>query len=345
MKRRIVIALLSGTLCSPAVAQDPHAGHTTTPGQPSALPVTPTDPHPSHDMPAAPPSPAPETADPHAGHTMPMPADSEHAEHTTPAGDESMGDSGTETAQPVGNAPPPAVIRDSAADRYYGAAEMSRARDVLVDEHGGALNSKVMANILEYTEADESSGYRWDLEAWYGGDINRFVFKTEGEKAEDDGVQVAETQVLYSRAVGRYTDVQAGIRHDFEPDSRTYATVAVESLLPYWFEVEASLFLSDRGDFFGRLEGSYDLRLTQRLILQPRLELELAAQNVAEANIGSGISSAELGLRLRFDIRKEFAPYIGVNFEESFGQTAQFARANGEDERETSIVVGLRALF
>jgi copper resistance protein B len=304
MKRSIVIALLSGTLCSPAVAQDPHAGHTTTPGQPGAPPVTP--------------------ADPHAGHTMPMPADSEHAEHITP---------------------PPAVIPDNAADRYYGAAAMGRARDVLVDEHGGAPNSKVMANILEYAEADESSGYRWDLEAWYGGDINRFVFKTEGEKVQEDGVQVGETQVLYSRAVGRYTDVQAGIRYDFEPDSRTYATVAVESLLPYWFEVEASLFLSDRGDLFGRLEGTYDLRLTQRLILQPRLELELAAQDVAESNIGSGLSSAELGLRLRYDIRKEFAPYIGVNFEETFGQTAQFARANGDDERETSVVVGLRAWF
>jgi copper resistance protein B len=322
MKRSIVIALLSGTLCSPAVAQDPHAGHTTTPSRPSAPPVTPVDPHAGHDMPTTTPSPAPATVDPHAGHTMPVPADSAHTEHT-----------------------PPTVIRDNAADRYYGAAAMSRARNVLADEHGGALNSKVMANILEYTEADESSGYRWDLEAWYGGDINRFVFKTEGEKVQADGVQVAETQILYSRAVGRYTDVQAGIRYDFEPDSRTYATLAVESLLPYWFEVEASLFLSDHGDFFGRLEGSYDLRLTQRLILQPRLELELAAQNVPEANIGSGLSSAELGLRLRYDIRKEFAPYIGVNFEETFGQTAQFARANGDDERETSVVVGLRVWF
>lgn len=262
-----------------------------------------------------------------------------------PIADDLNGDAATGPAQPVGNAPPPAVIRDSVADRFYGAAPMNRARNVLADEHGGALNSKVMANILEYTAEDEDSGYRWDIEGWYGGDINRFVFKTEGERVQGDGVQVAEMQALYSRAVGRYTDVQAGIRHDFEPDSRTYATVAVESLLPYWFEVEASLFLSDHGDFFGRLEGSYDLRLTQRLILQPRIELELAAQNVPETNIGSGFSSGEFGLRLRYDIRKEFAPYIGVNFEKKFGQTADFARAAGEENDETTVVIGLRAWF
>jgi copper resistance protein B len=109
--------------------------------------------------------------------------------------------------------------------------------------------------------------------------------------------------------------------------------------------MEVTLFVSDRGDTFGRLDGNYDLRLTQRLILQPRIELELAAQSVPEAAIGSGISSAELGLRLRYDIRREFAPYIGVNLEKSFGRTADFARADGEDVEDASIVVGLRAWF
>ena len=133
------------------------------------------------------------------------------------------------------------------------------------------------------------------------------------------GLRLPRRRRFIHAQLGGTPTSRLGIRYDFEPDSRTYATVAVESLLPYWFEVEASLFLSDRGDFFGRLEGSYDLRLTQRLILQPRIELELAAQNVPEANIGSGLSSAELGLRLRYEIRKEFAPYIGVNFEKNFG--------------------------
>lgn len=272
--------------------------------------------------------------DPHAGHTVPSPASDE----TVPA-------AATGASLPVGNASPPAVIRDSAVEQFYGAAPMDRARDVLADEHGGAPISKVMANIFEYAEIDDGSGYRWDLEAWYGGDIHRFLFKTEGEGAVSDGATVAETQALYSRAIGRYTDLQAGVRYDFEPGSRAYATVGVESLLPYWFEVEAALFLSDRGDVLGRLEGSYDLRLTQRLILQPRLELELAAQDVPEDDIGSGISSGELGLRLRYDIRREFAPYIGVNFEKFFGQTADFARLAGEDDEETSFVAGVRVWF
>jgi copper resistance protein B len=270
--------------------------------------------------------------DPHAGHVMPPPK---------PPAEET----GTGAAQPVGNAPPPAVVLDSAADQSYNTAQMDRARAILADEHGGAAVSKVMANIFEYADVDEGSGYRWDVEAWYGGDIHRFVFKTEGEGVASDGATIAEMQALYSRAVGRYTDFQAGVRCDFEPEDRAYATVSVESLLPYWFEVEAAAFLSDRGDAFGRLEASHDLRFTQRLILQPRIELELAAQDVPDSGIGSGVSSAELGLRLRYDIRRELSPYVGINFEKTFGQTADFARAAGEDDEETSFVMGLRAWF
>jgi copper resistance protein B len=290
MKRIAMVALLSGAAGMPAVAQDPHAGHT---------------------------APTPEP----------------------------VREAATAADLAVGNAAPPAVILDSAVDHYYGAGPMDRARDVLASEHGGGLISKVMANIFEYAAVDAGSGYRWDLEAWYGGDMHRLVFKTEGEGVEGDGAELVEIQALYSRAVGRYTDLQAGLRYDFEPDGRAYATVSVESLLPYWFDVEAALFLSDRGDAFARLEASHDLRFTQRLIPQPRIELEIAAQDVPDSRIGSGVSSAELGLRLRYDIRREFAPYIGVNFEKSFGQTADFARAAGGDDEETSFVAGLRAWF
>lgn len=272
---------------------------------------------------------------------MPAFAQDPHAGHAA------AGEKGTATgaAQPVGNAAPPAVIQDNAVDSLYGAAPMNRARAILVDEHGGAPISKVMANLFEYAAVDEGDGYRWDLEAWYGGDSHRFVFKSEGEGVEGDGARLAEAQALWSRAVGPYTDVQAGLRYDLEPHGRAYAAVSVESLLPYWIEVEAAAFLSDRGDAFGRLEASHDLRFTQRLILQPRIELELAAQDVPGSGIGSGFSSAELGLRLRYDFRREFAPYVGVNFERLFGRTADFARAAGEDAEETSFVVGLRAWF
>jgi copper resistance protein B len=272
--------------------------------------------------------------DPHAGH--------QHGGQAAPV---SRDDEAARTALdlPVGNAPRPKAIEDTIADRVYGTAAMERARDILNDEHGGGLVSKVMSNMLEGT-ASGDTGYRWDLEAWYGGDLHRVVIKTEGEGARGE-VESAEVQALYSRAAGRYTDVQAGVRYDVEPDGLAYATVGVESLLPYWFDVEGALFLSERGDAFARLEGSYDLQLTQRLILQPRVELMFAAQDVAVADIGSGFSSAELGLRLRYELRRELAPYIGVNFETSLGRTADRVRASGGDIHDTTVVAGVRAWF
>lgn len=348
MTHVFILALITGAQSLPAIAQDPYAAHKPTPPTvPSAPPGAPANPHAGHAMPATPPPSSPAAADPHTGHQMSAPADAPDAKHVTssPDADNGVGEAATGAAQPVGSALPPAAILDSAVDQVYGVGPMGRARDVLANEHGGELISKVMANIFEYAAADEGGGYRWDLEGWHGGDIHRVVFKTEGEGFRRDGVMLAEAQALYSRVVGRYTDVQAGVRYDFEPSGRAYATIAVESLFPYWFDVEASLFLSDRGDAFGRLEGSYDLRLTQRVILEPRIELELAAQNVPEVNIGSGISSGELGLRLRYDIRREFAPYIGVNFEKTFGQTEDFLRAAGEDGEETNFIVGLRVWF
>lgn len=247
--------------------------------------------------------------------------------------------------QPVGDAAPPAVIRDSIADGTYGAEKMDRARAILADEHGGALVSKVMGSILEYTAGSGGGGYRWDADAWYGGDVHRFVFKTEGEGLRREPLDTAEVQALYSHAVGRYTDVQVGVRYDLQPDGRGYATVAVESLLPYWIKTEAAVFVSDRGDAFSRLKGSYDLRLTQRLILQPRAEVLLAARDVPDVGVGSGLSSAEIGLRLRYEIRREFAPYVGVNFERGVGRTADLRRSAGQDVEETRFVLGLRAWF
>lgn len=243
----------------------------------------------------------------------------------------------------VGNAPPPPVIRDNLADAVFGAGPMQRARSILENEHGGARVSKVQADLLE--RAPKGDRYGWEVEGWYGGDINRFAFKTEGEGASRGGVEAAEVQLLYSRAVARYTDVQVGLRYDVEPRSRAYASLAVDAMFPYWFEAEGSLFLSDKGDLLARLEGSYDWRLTQRLILQPRAELEFAAQDMPESEIGSGLSTGELGLRLRYEIRREFAPYIGVSFERAFGDTARFVRAHGEDVKSTRVVVGLRAWF
>lgn len=372
----LALALASSATAAAAQAADPHAGHAM-----PAQPATPADPHAGHAMPAAPKPPAdphaghamPEPpkassparptegaeasaapADPHAGHAMPAqpaaPADP-HAGHAMPApADPHAGHTmapmeGGQTAAdlPVGNAPAPAVITDNLADQVFGSGRMQRARGILADEHGGSRVSKLQADLLEW--APNGDRYSWEVEGWYGGDINRFVFKTEGEGQSREGVEAVEVQLLYSRAVARYTDVQAGIRYDLEPRSRAYATLAVDAMFPYWFEAEGSLFLSEKGDLLARVEGSYDFRLTQRLILQPRAELEFAAQDIPESQIGSGLSTGELGLRLRYEIRREFAPYIGVSYERAFGDTADFVRAHGEDAESTRFVVGLRAWF
>lgn len=251
----------------------------------------------------------------------------------------------TGASLPVGDSPAPPVIRDNIADAIYGNSRMDRSRAVLAEEHGGAMVSKVMGNLLEYTSASHGGGYRWDAEAWYGGDLQRFVFKTEGEGQRRAALDDAEAQALYSRAVARYTDVQAGLRYEFRPDGRAYAAVAVESLLPYWVKVQAALFVSDRGDIFSRLEGHYDLRFTQRLILQPRLELDAAAQDVPDIEVGSGVTSVELGVRLRYEVRREFAPYLGINYHRRLGRTADAVRAAGGDAEEADVVLGVRGWF
>jgi len=251
----------------------------------------------------------------------------------------------TGASLPVGDAAPPAIVRDSIVAGLYDESKMERARAILAEEHGGARVSKLMANLLEFTSPVDDGGYRWDIEGWYGGDRDRFVFKTEGGGSRRGSLDAGDAQALYSRAVGTYTDLQAGVRYEFEPDGRAYATLAVESLLPYWIKTQAALFVSDRGDVMSRLEGHTDLRLTGRWILQPRVELTLAAQDVPDAGVGSGISTVEAGVRLRYEMRRELAPYVGVSFERHLGRTEDFARAAGGDVEETSVVVGLRGWF
>lgn len=334
----------------PAAATHAHVGHAM-PNVTAAPPPVQADPHAGHTMPGAAAAPAAAGTDPHAGHMMtgaasapPAAAPDAHAGHAMGGAGPSGVLSGAELT--VGAAAPPPVITDNAADRVFSAAEMSRARDILRDEHGNARVSKVQASFLEATSGRGGGGYRWDVEGWYGGDINRFAFKTEGEGGRGEGLESAEVQALYSRAVTRYTDVQFGVRYDFEPrPTRAYATVGFDTLFPYWFEAEGALFLSEEGDLLGRLEGTYDLRLTQRLILQPQAELEFAARDVPELDLGSGVTNAELGLRLRYEIRREFAPYIGVSYERSLGKTADFIRARGDNAESTRIVAGIRTWF
>jgi copper resistance protein B len=267
--------------------------------------------------------------------------------HCTAADESSAAGTGAAgTDLPAGDAPAPPPPADWYADRIYPKDAMEHSRHAMMAENGGQRVGFVSLNLAEYQARKGRDGFRWEGEAWYGGDINRLTLKSEGETAFGEGMESGEARALYSRAIGPYFNAQAGVRQDFGrgPD-RTYATVGFEGLAPYWFEVEGALFLSNKGDLLARIEGSYDQRITQKLILQPMAELNFAGQDVPESGIGSGVSDVEFGLRLRYEFVREFAPYIGVEWGRKFGDTARLARAAGEETSGASFVMGLKAWF
>lgn len=343
----------------------PHAGHdmSSMPGMqaPAAAASATAQQHQGHDMSSMPGMNMPaQSATPPAGHDMHnMPGMQMPAQGTAPAHDMSqmpgmqmpaghdmstMTPAGTDL--PAGNEAPPPIPADRAADQAYPAMEMAHARRHLERMHGGGNFYQLMFNLAEYRVQSGRDSYHWDAEAWYGGDINRLFLKSEGEGAFGEGVERAEVQALLSHAIGPYFNLQGGVRYDFQPGpSRAYAAIGIEGLAPRFFEVEGFLFLSDKGDLLARAEGYYDQRITQRLILQPRAELNFAGQDMPENRIGAGLSDAELGLRLRYDIRREFAPYLGVVYERAFGDTARFRRLAGEDAGGFRFVMGVRTWF
>lgn len=334
MNRYLLLAALSLGITAPALAQ--HEGHGTpqTPAPQAPAPQTPAPKPPvPQQQPAAP---AEQHGNQDHGDKPAAAAPDQHAGH----------DTAEEFVDPpeAGNDVPPDAPAEFAADRFFGAGDMNRARGILRDEHGGALTYKIMGDMIDYRSRDGEDGYAWNGEAWFGGDIDRFVIKTEGEGSDE--IESAEIQALYSRAWDHVTDLQIGIRQDIEPNpSRTYLALGFETVLPYWFEVEGALFVGERGQVLGRLDGNYDFQLTQRLVLQPRAEVNFAAKDDAAIGLGAGLSDAELGLRLRYEFQREFAPYIGVSWERKFGDTADYARADGENAETTSFVIGLRAWY
>ncbi|WP_016746479.1 copper resistance protein B [Rhizorhabdus wittichii] len=341
MKALLILALPGLALAAPAVAQHAHdhgsgMAMPAPASQPAPAPAQ-DDPHAGHDM-------TPAAADPHAGHDMAPDAKPSAHRHGAPAPAPAADATGTDL--PAGTAPPPQVQHDRLADRFWGAEAMARAQAHMLHEHGSMTQRQVILNLFERQFRDGRDGYRWDGQAWFGGDIDRFLLTTEGEATRGEGVEAGEVQALWSHALDPYWNLQAGVRQDVQrgPD-RSYATVGVEGLAPYWFDLEARLFLSNKGDLLARFEGHYDQRITQRLVLQPRVEVELSAQDVPESGIGSGLSTIEAGLRLRYEIAREFAPYVGFNWERRFGDTARYARLAGEDVTSKGFVAGIRFWF
>ncbi|EKY28554.1 copper resistance protein B domain protein [Brevundimonas diminuta 470-4] len=246
--------------------------------------------------------------------------------------------------------PPPAAARAApahAADLLYDPAVMAAARKQLLVENGDIRSTAVFIDSLEAGFGDGADTYGWSAQGWTGGDINRFWWKTEGQGEFDGKLHEVEVQALYSRAIAPFWDVQAGVRQDFRPDGEdtTHLTVGLIGVAPYWFEIGAAAFLSTEGDLTARVEAEYDQRLTQKWILQPALELALSASDIPELETGSGLTSVTAGLRLRYEVRKEFAPYVGVEWSRSLGDTADYAKARGADPEDTRFVVGVKAWF
>ncbi len=207
------------------------------------------------------------------------------------------------------------------------------------------LLAKFMLNQFEVRGAEGSDPLILDGQAWIGRDLNKLWLKTEVEQVSGE-TEEAELQTLYSRAVAPYWDLQAGWRHDFRPKpARDWLAVGVEGLAPYWFEVDVAAFVGEDGRTAARLEAEYELLFTQRLVLSPEIELNLYGKDDPETGVGSGLSDMELGLRLRYEIRREFAPYFGVVWVKKFGGTADLARAEGEGTGDVQLLAGIRAWF
>ena len=341
------------------------AGHDmSTMGQTRPAPAMPA----GHDMSTMPQTqPAPAAASRHAGHdmstmgqTQPAPAMPAGHDMSTmgqmPAGHDMSGmamppDVPTSANNPgrPPEAPAPAGAASgpaNAADLLFDPAEMAAARAQLLVEHGNVRTTAVIIDQLEATFGDDEEGYAWDAQGWTGGDINRFWWKSEGEGAFDGEVEEAEIQALYSRAFRPFFDFQTGLRQTYRPEGdRTDLVVGIQGLAPYWFEVDAAAFLSNKGELTARAEAEYDQRITNRWIVQPRAEVVLSAEDIPELRIGSGLSTLQIGARLRYEFRKEFAPYVGVEWTKSFGNTADFLEADGRSSEDTRLVVGIRAWF
>ena len=221
------------------------------------------------------------------------------------------------------------------------------AASPLAQPHGDQIFTYVQAEQVEYRAAtDGSDTLSWDVRGWVGGDYNRLWFKTQGDDRIDGPVESGEVQLRYSRLIIPFWDVAVGARYDVKPDpSRAYGVFALHGLAPYLYEVDADMFVSEEGDVSARLEVEYPILLTQRMILQPSFELDFAVQEVEELRVGPGLSQVELGLRLRYEITRELAPYIGFVWERKVGRTADLARGVGEEVDSPAFVAGMRFLF
>lgn len=268
----------------------------------------------------------------HASPEAPKQAETAHHDH------DAMSQAASATTSTAPREPIPAISADDVAAAFP-------AIDHHAMQHAPALNHKVTFNRLEAWDADHGSGLAWEGIAWFGTDTDRLWLRSEGERIGGH-TESADLEALYGRSVSPWWHLVAGVRHDFKPgDARTWAAFGVQGMAPYRFEVSATAYVGEDGQIAANVEAEYTLRITNRLILQPLVEVDIAAKDDPEYGVGRGIAGVEAGLRLRYEANRRFAPYVGVVHERALGDTADLRRAEGESTRDTRVVAGVRIWF
>ncbi|MDE2381178.1 MAG: copper resistance protein B [Xanthomonadaceae bacterium] len=312
----------------------------------------------------------PATVDPHAGHKMPTGTASASA--AMPMEHSRMGHPMSEASSETTPATEHAAMGHDMSDmpmeampgKQHGGMNMApgaprtpippitdadRAAAIPPSEHmahlDNAIHSYTLLNRLEGWDANPGMGLAWEGQGWVGTDLNRLWWRTEGERV-DGHTESADLELMYGRSFTPWWDWVVGVRHDFKPgDSQNFAGFGVQGLAPQKFEASAMAYVGERGQTAARLEAEYETLLTSRLILQPLVEVDFYGKNDPSRGIGSGLSTAEAGLRLRYEFTRQFAPYIGVVHERAFGRTADFRRAADEGVNDTRFVAGIRIWF
>jgi copper resistance protein B len=269
--------------------------------------------------------------DPHEGHAQPAtqkpaakPAEEDHSAHAAATGEQPK--------EPI----PPLTDADRQAafpDGLQGHAT-----------HDRRITAFVLFDQLEW-QGGEEGGLSIDNKTWIGGDINRLWLRAEGESSAGRP-ENAQVHAMYGRSISRWWDLVAGARYDFKPGPpQGWLAIGIQGLAPQWFEVEATAYVGEEARTHFRFEVEYELLLTNRLILQPLFETEIYGRDDASRRIGAGLSSVDAGLRLRYEFRREFAPYVGLVWHRAFFGSADYAREDGEKVGNTRLVTGIRTWF
>ncbi len=322
MRRRLLHALLPAAVLLPGLTlaqtpADPHAGH--------VMPAPAAVDHSQHVMPAS------EPVD-HSQHVMPAAEPVDHPQHLMPAA--------TTRALPPGTRDPHAYANGHAVGSGAYALPGGHAAHMQSHVNKGAI----VLDRLETADTDAGRHNHLAIDAWYGQDFARWWLLSEVEQEAGEQVQ-ASTELLASRAVSSHWDIVGGVQLDTGDNTRSWLSTGLRGLAPYWFEVDARLLLGESGQSAVHLEAEYELRLSQKLVLQPVAELAWHGRTLRAQGEGKGLAEARLGLRLRHEFTPQFAPYLGVEQWRDFGTTAELTRAAGLATRDTQVVLGLRLWF